>query len=366
MNTNAQSVTLREAAERLNHLYAYCVERWGDENVLTRDVAFASNAVAVALSQSPAPEQSGGEPTGDFAIVPLKLTREMELYLMEDDWDWPELLAIAGTVSEEKCDRASELAATPTAEPVGEPIPCSCAECGKTSTKDSMWALYCLDCIQAHGIGSDRWIDMVKELCPEGIEQCCDECGGDDARCFDGCSYKKARAMLSASPAAPEAAKPASEEDMKVYKGIAENYFRDTAKPEQQAQAGEPEVVAQFNWGKAGFEWLAEYNYTKHHKQPLITLQSHREAMAVSRSEWSQFHHLMKKHGLHPGRTDGNLLEILDNAITKKDAALKACVEALFNIDGQVDLSKYPSAPPDVTLLDEFRAAINQAQEQLK
>lgn len=35
----------------------------------------------------------------------------------------------------------------------GEAGACSCAECGKTSTKDSMWALYCLDCIQEHSIG---------------------------------------------------------------------------------------------------------------------------------------------------------------------------------------------------------------------
>lgn len=35
----------------------------------------------------------------------------------------------------------------------GEAVACSCAECGKTSTKDSMWALYCLDCIQEHSIG---------------------------------------------------------------------------------------------------------------------------------------------------------------------------------------------------------------------
>ena len=38
----------------------------------------------------------------------------------------------------------------------GEPVVCSCAECGKTSTKDAMLALYCLDCIQEHGLGASN------------------------------------------------------------------------------------------------------------------------------------------------------------------------------------------------------------------
>lgn len=81
-----------------------------------------------------------------------------------------------------------------------------CAGCGKTSTSDSMWALYCLDCTQKHGIGAMPWIELVHELCPEGIEDLCDECGGEDSKCHAGCTYRKARAMLSASPAAPAAA----------------------------------------------------------------------------------------------------------------------------------------------------------------
>lgn len=81
-----------------------------------------------------------------------------------------------------------------------------CAGCGKTSTSDSMWALYCLDCVQKHGVGAMPWIELAHELCPEGIDDLCDECGGEDAKCPAGCTYRKARAMLSASPAAPAAA----------------------------------------------------------------------------------------------------------------------------------------------------------------
>lgn len=88
----------------------------------------------------------------------------------------------------------------------GDPVAQGCAGCGKTSTSDSMWALYCLDCTQKHGIGAMPWIELVHELCPEGIEDLCDECGGEDSKCHAGCTYRKARAMLSASPASPAAA----------------------------------------------------------------------------------------------------------------------------------------------------------------
>ena len=96
-------------------------------------------------------------------------------------------------------------------QPMPEAAAQGCAGCGKTSTSDSMWALYCVDCTQKHGIGAMQWIELVHELCPEGIEDLCDECGGEDAKCPAGCTYRKARAMLSASPAAPEGAKPERE-----------------------------------------------------------------------------------------------------------------------------------------------------------
>ena len=37
-----------------------------------------------------------------------------------------------------------------------------------------------------------------------------------------------------------------------------------------------------------------------------------RAELEKQKSDWSRFHHLMKKHGLHPGRTDDDLIEILD------------------------------------------------------
>ena len=50
----------------------------------------------------------------------------------------------------------------------------------------------------------------------------------------------------------------------------------------------------------------------------------------ADKREWSRFHHVMKKHGLHPGRTDDNLIDILDSALeaAKKDAERLDYVQA--------------------------------------
>lgn len=37
----------------------------------------------------------------------------------------------------------------------------------------------------------------LKDCVPEGIENCCDECGGDITRCFDGCYIKNARILIA-------------------------------------------------------------------------------------------------------------------------------------------------------------------------
>ena len=38
------------------------------------------------------------------------------------------------------------------------------------------------------------------------------------------------------------------------------------------------------------------------------------------KQDWSRFHHTMKQHGLHPGRTDDCLIEILDKALAQYKA----------------------------------------------
>jgi hypothetical protein len=50
----------------------------------------------------------------------------------------------------------------------------------------------------------------------------------------------------------------------------------------------------------------------------------HREAMRLAleaqpapSAEWDRFHHVMHKHGLHPGRTDDDLIDLLDKALSE-------------------------------------------------
>lgn len=49
----------------------------------------------------------------------------------------------------------------------------------------------------------DQLLSMVREYAPEGIEQACDECGGDDAECPADCVYRRARALLAGKPVPP-------------------------------------------------------------------------------------------------------------------------------------------------------------------
>jgi hypothetical protein len=59
-----------------------------------------------------APEAVQGEPTPTappgMALVPLRLTREMDRVMQEEDWQWSDLLAAAGTVTEEDCEIAAQ------------------------------------------------------------------------------------------------------------------------------------------------------------------------------------------------------------------------------------------------------------------
>lgn len=72
-------------------------------------IEFARAIAALASPQvAPAPEPEG------FALVPLRLTREMERIVNEEDWQWSDLLAAAETVDEDaenwytKADEAIE------------------------------------------------------------------------------------------------------------------------------------------------------------------------------------------------------------------------------------------------------------------
>lgn len=84
------------------------------------------------------------------------------------------------------------------------------------------------------------------------------------------------------------------------------------SKPEPQAQAGEPKVAAYA--GNNGEIFPTTHGYdVLHVGADLITLQSHREAMAEQHEIEAQL---------------SGQLDATSRACTEKDAALKACVEA--------------------------------------
>lgn len=62
----------------------------------------------------------------------------------------------------------------------------------------------------------------------------------------------------------------------------------------------------------AGIQHIAELAFlAADHMVALST-----DTAEATASDWNRFHHVMHKHGLHPGRTDDDLIDILDAALT--------------------------------------------------
>jgi hypothetical protein len=40
-------------------------------------------------------------------------------------------------------------------------------------------------------------------------------------------------------------------------------------------------------------------------------------AQDLERQEWNRVHHVIAKHGLHPGRTDDSLVDVIDRALRR-------------------------------------------------
>ena len=99
-------------------------------------------------------------------------------------------------------------------------------------------------------------------------------------------------------------------------------------KDEPQAQAVEPEVVAQIVRNQAGQVRITDANgvafdVSKHIGESFITLQSHREAMTAvlrHKEDWKSSCVSLQKQR-----------NALQEDLAKKDAALKACVTAIQN-----------------------------------
>jgi hypothetical protein len=126
-----------------------------------------------ALSASPPP---------DMVLVPLRPNREMELVMQQEDWQWADLLAAAGTVTEADCERAST---PPAAVPEGQKSQEGWKLVPLILTNDMVSAFYV-------GTFADRtadavWRAMLKAAPEAGKEQSdterdaalCPDCGQD-------------------------------------------------------------------------------------------------------------------------------------------------------------------------------------------
>jgi hypothetical protein len=142
-------------------------------------------------------------------------------------------------------------------------------------------------------------------------------------------------------------------------------------KPEQQAQAGEPEVVAYLEHHKAGDN--LQWDWTGKNCEGLITLQSHREAMVEKERECQllgsaldKTRRQLKDEILGYVKTIGELHE----SIAKKDAALKVCVDELTSCAEVLEIFVNDgTAAPDSVIggtAKNARAAIAQAESCLK
>lgn len=100
-------------------------------------------------------------------------------------------------------------------------------------------------------------------------------------------------------------------------------------------------------------------------------------ARDLEKQDWSRLHHVMKKHGLHPGRTDDDLIEILDRHLcAAQPAARSADAERVNWLEQMVVMVRVPRrygsgdlfcAAPDLTEGDglassDLRAKIDEAR----
>lgn len=92
---------------------SYDSEAWMNPEDDGGYVTYADHQAAIATMQKelaereqpPASKGLVAIPKG-YVLVPLQLTKEMELVL-EDEWQWEDLLAAAGSITEEQYQQAS-------------------------------------------------------------------------------------------------------------------------------------------------------------------------------------------------------------------------------------------------------------------
>lgn len=335
------------------------------------------DAMAAALSASPAaPEQASGEHPVTLTDVLQKRCYEWGVYWRSSDAHGVKLTTEqALELLRDALGVEVEIAATPTAEPAVEAVADGLLKRAvDLHEKSGMpWAEAEELALSEAGI-EDRHIDELTGNTDHAT--ICSLLSKEDVREFTRTILIYGQNLLSASPAAPESAKP-DRTRMNYYKNDActapsadhPDCICWTAKPEQQAQAGcdycnnpmfagfkcdncgrkteqqaqagEPEVVAAVDGDEASRRMIWSKDFAAFDLAvgcELITLQAHREAMA---------------------KLTASLNLLWQGRFTKKDAALKACVEAIESLQETYARFYYTKrhAAGD--------AAITQAQEAL-
>jgi hypothetical protein len=106
------------------------------------------------------------------------------------------------------------------------------------------------------------------------------------------------------------------------------------------------------------------YTATQMHAHAARVCADLRAEIERHKTDWSRFHHVMAKHGLHPGRTDDDLIDILDRALADRDAEIDRLVKMLARVEPLVagNLNHFEKLEAEIATL---RAAAQQAVEAL-
>lgn len=229
-----QSVTLQQALD--------CIRCSTEFKIGNPAFEQCEAALAAALSNPPAPEQASGELLANAEEIQWRNIRKVVRALADlcfgskDDprWGIAWISIVNSLTAKDGLDSSTlgleRLTATPTAEPVGEPN-----KCEETS-------IYCCEfCFSSSG---KTFLDRMI-LCPDCGNKRCPKATHHDNACTNSNASWEHVKPLSASPAAPEAAKALHVQAVKLTDAQREAltvkndvYIPGAvAQPEQQAQA---------------------------------------------------------------------------------------------------------------------------------
>jgi hypothetical protein len=105
----------------------------GNDYVIRGVASALDDLVALAAS---AASRAGSEPVA-MVLVPMHMTDEMEAVTRDDSWQWEDLLAAAGAITEEQYDDIAAGRGAPA--PVTTPLAAAAAEPGELTTCNCRW-----------------------------------------------------------------------------------------------------------------------------------------------------------------------------------------------------------------------------------